>query len=218
MQAEQAITDGELAEALEALRRGGVVVFPTDTLYGLGADATNEKSVERVLQIKGRPASLGIPLLLATLQQAEEYVAFVPPLAQRLAQAFWPGPLTLVLPRSSLVSDLLTGGRPTIALRVPDHPVPRTLAARLGRPLTGTSANRHGQPDPRTLAQVRQQLEGDVDLVLDGGPLTGGLASTIVEVRGEELLFLRQGVLPEEAVRAAVLGKSERDAVARRER
>ena len=190
----------QLAPALHCLQNGGVVAFPTDTLYGLGADVFNETALRRVFDIKGRPSQLALPALVADWEQVESVAA---PLAgslrangRRLAAAFWPGSLTLVLPKSPALSPLVTGGRDTVAVRMPDHWAPRGLAAGLGRPITGTSANRSGSADLLTLAQVKAELGDAVDCILDVTPPPQGRASTIVDLTGDAPVLLREGATP----------------------
>ena len=198
----------DIETAARLLQQGGVVAFPTDTLYGLGADAWNEGAVRRLLAVKERPADLGIPLLLASMEDMERCVSSVPEAARRLAAAFWPGALTLVLPRAASVPDVVTGGRETVAVRVPDHFVPRYLAAALGRPITGTSANKHGAPNPRSAEEVRAQLGDGVDMVVDGGTLAEGVPSTIVAMEGEGVVVLRAGAISEERILAVLHKRS----------
>lgn len=152
-------------------------------------------AVERVFRLKRRSPTQPLPLLLADREQIEMAVASVPPLATRLMDAFWPGALTLVLPRSPLVPASVCGGGQGVGVRVPDHPVPRALARGLGVPIVGTSANISGQPSPRTAAEVREQLGEGVDFIIDGGPCPGGVESTVVDLTGEPRL-LREGAIP----------------------
>ena len=189
-----------VAEAVEVLRQGGVVVYPTDTVYGLGADAFNEAAVERVFEIKGRPAGLPIPLLLGSLDQLLLAVEEVPPLARKLAGQFWPGALTLALPKAPGVPALVSARGWTVGVRVPGHPVPRELARLLGRPITGTSANQSGGPSPRTAEEARTQVGGLVDLVIDGGPAPLGRESTVLDLTGPVPRILREGAVPKEAL------------------
>ncbi|GBD30334.1 Threonylcarbamoyl-AMP synthase [bacterium HR32] len=184
--------------AVEALRAGEVVVYPTDTVYGLGCDATEPSAVRRVFEVKGRPPDQPVPVLLAEPGEAEA-LAHVSPGARRLMERFWPGPLTLVLPGRGVVADLVTAGTGTVGLRVPDHPVPRALVRACGFPLVGTSANTSGRPAPTTVPQVLSDLDGRVRLVLDGGRLRGR-PSTVVDCTGDRPRVLRAGPIPAEAV------------------
>ena len=192
-----------LAQAVAVLGRGGLVAFPTDTLYGLGADALNEAAVERVFQAKGRPDGMALPVLIGDLEQLETVVHPVPALAWRLAERFWPGALTLVAPRGPLVPALVGSRGWKVGVRLPDHPVPRELARRLGRPIIGTSANRSGGPEARTAAQVREQIGDRVDLVLDVGPAPGGGPSTVLDITGPSPRVLRQGAVSIQALEDA---------------
>jgi L-threonylcarbamoyladenylate synthase len=184
--------------AVEALRAGQPVVYPTDTVYGLGCDATDPAAVRRVFEIKGRPPDQPVPVLLADAREAAE-LAEVPAGARRLMQRFWPGPLTLVLPSRGVVAELVTAGTGTVGLRVPDHPVPRALVRACGFPLVGTSANSTGRPAPVTVAQVLSDLDGRVPLILDGGRLAGR-PSTVVDCTGQRPRVLRPGPIPAEAI------------------
>ena len=194
----------ELEEAVRSLSSGGVVVFPTDTLYGLGADVFSLAALQRIFSIKGRRADLALPVLVAGLDQVEAVAQPMSAQAQRLAERFWPGPLTLVMRRSSDLPGLVTGGADTVAVRMPGHPVPLELARRLGRPITGTSANRSGQPDLLDLSALENQLGNLVDHIIQTGPVPAGTASTIVNVTGDTPQLLRGGAISlEEILEAA---------------
>jgi L-threonylcarbamoyladenylate synthase len=194
----------ELEEAVRSLNSGGVVVFPTDTLYGLGADVFSLAALQRIFSIKGRRADLALPVLVAGLDQVEAVAQPMSAQAQRLAERFWPGPLTLVRRRSPDLPGLVTGGADTVAVRMPGHPVPLELARRLGRPITGTSANRSGQPDLLDLSALENQLGNLVDHIIQTGPVPAGTASTIVNVTGDTPQLLRGGAISlEEILEAA---------------
>ena len=194
----------ELEEAVRSLNSGGVVVFPTDTLYGLGADVFSLAALQRIFSIKGRRADLALPVLVAGLDQVEAVAQPVSAQTQRLAERFWPGPLTLVMRRSPDLPGLVTGGADTVAVRMPGHPVPLELARRLGRPITGTSANRSGQPDLLDLSALENQLGNLVDHIIQTGPVPAGTASTIVNVTGDTPQLLRGGAISlEEILEAA---------------
>ena len=182
-----------LESAVAVLRRGGLVAYPTDTLYGLGADALNEAAVERVFEAKGRPQGMPLPLLIGEREQLSMVVEAVPEAAWKFAEAFWPGGLTLVLSVGPDVPALITARGWKVAIRLPDHSIPRELARQLGRPITGTSANRSGGPEPTTADEVRRQLGEAVDIVLEGGPKPAGRSSTVVDMTGELPRVLRQG-------------------------
>ncbi|MSQ34049.1 MAG: threonylcarbamoyl-AMP synthase [Dehalococcoidia bacterium] len=190
-----AALESQLAQAVEVLRGGGLVAYPTDTLYGLGAHAFLEDAVAAVFSAKERPRHQGLPLLIAEAAQLTDLAAEVPDLAWRLAQAYWPGGLTLVLRSGPGIPAIVTGGQPTVALRVPDHPIPRELVRRLGAPLTGTSANKSGGPPPTTAEQVRKQLQAVVALIIDGGRCPLGQPSTIVDVTSRPPRILRIGAV-----------------------
>ena len=167
-----------LEEALSCLLAGEVVALPTDTLYGLAADVRNELALQRVFDIKGRPPDLALPVLVASWEQVSVVAEVVDEGIRELASAFWPGSLTLVLPREPHLSALVTSGRETVAVRMPDHWVPLNLAGRLGAPITGTSANKSGQPDLKSLAEIRNSLGDSVCCVVEAGPPPGGVQST----------------------------------------
>lgn len=194
----------EIAGAVSCLKSGGVVAYPTDTLYGLGVDVFNEAALQRVFEIKGRPRDLALPVLLDGWERVALVAAGPPPIAERLARQFWPGSLTLVLPKSPGLSELVTGGRDTVAVRQPDHWVPLSLVAGLGHPITGTSANRSGQQDLLTLEEVRETLGSLVDYIIDCGPAPEGTPSTVVDVTQGESKLLREGAISfTEVLRAA---------------
>jgi L-threonylcarbamoyladenylate synthase len=190
------VSPGALAEADRCLRAGGLVAFPTETVYGLGADATNGKAVARLYDAKGRPAFNPLIAHVRDAATARNHGVFHP-VAARLAEVFWPGPLTLVVPRQPHcpVAELATAGLDTIALRVPSHVVARDLLAAFGGPIVAPSANRSGHVSPTTAQHVLADLRGRIDLVLDGGPSPVGVESTIVACLGEPML-LRPGGLP----------------------
>ena len=193
---------GILEQALRLLERGGVVAIPTDTLYGLAADVFNAEAIERVFAIKERPDGLALPVLLADPEQLQQVADRVPPELQRLAESFWPGAMTLIVKRSVSLPPRLTAGNSTVAVRVPDHPVPRKLARQLGRPITGTSANISGEADPMTLAELKAQVGDRVDLLVAEGPEPAGTASTIVDLSGDEPRLVRQGAIPFDKIEA----------------
>ena len=185
------------------LKTGGVVVFPTDTLYGLGADVFSASALEKVFSIKGRPLGLALPVLVDGWEQVGS-VARHTEVGARLAQRFWPGPLTLVLPRLDHLPELVTGGRDTVAVRTPAHRVPLALAGQLGGPVTGTSANLSGGPDLHSLETIQAQLGGRVDYIIRTGPPPVGAPSTILDVTGETPRLVRQGSLPFPEILAAL--------------
>ena len=189
--------------AVEALRAGGVVLAPTDTAYMLAADALDAAAVARVSEIKRRPPDMGITAIVPDVESADRYVELAAR-ARALAAAFLPGPLTLVLPKKPIVPDSLTGGRPTLGIRVPDHAFSLALAAALGRPLTATSANVSGGETPHTLTEALSQLRGaPLDLVVEGEIPTPGL-STIVDLSVDPPSVLRVGLIAESLIREAL--------------
>jgi len=192
-----------IARAAEVLRRGGLVAFPTETVYGLGADALDEHAVRRIFAAKGRPADNPLIVHVAAASQARALARAVPPAAEQL-MSLWPGPLTLVLPRADAVPDVTTAGQDTVAVRIPDHPAALALLRACGRPVAAPSANRSGRPSPTTAEHVRADLDGVVDVILDGGPCAVGLESTVVDVTRATPMVLRAGGLSLEALRAAV--------------
>ncbi|MGJ4929769.1 L-threonylcarbamoyladenylate synthase [Bradyrhizobium sp. HKCCYLS2038] len=196
-----------LAAAAAVFARGGLVAFPTETVYGLGADAADAAAIARLYQAKGRPAFNPLIAHVADLAAARRIGRF-DATAERLATAFWPGPLTLVLPQADgcPVADLATAGLDTVAIRVPAHPVARALLAAFGGAVVAPSANISGHVSPTTAAHVAADLSGRIDLILDGGPVEVGVESTIVGCFGEPTL-LRPGGVPSEAIEA-VLGRS----------
>ncbi len=194
----------EAAAAL--LRAGRLVAFPTETVYGLGADATNGEAVARIFAAKGRPRFNPLIVHVADLEAATA-IAEIGPVARRLADAFWPGPLTLVLPRRphTALSHLVTAGLETVAVRVPSHPIASALLRATGRPLAAPSANRSGHVSTTTAAHVATDLGASVAMILDAGPAQYGVESTILDATGRELRLLRPGAVPSEAI-AAVVG------------
>jgi L-threonylcarbamoyladenylate synthase len=185
----------EIEKGVKILQKGGVIAFPTDTLYGLGADAFNSTAVERIYEIKNRLKHRQLPLLIADVEQLVTLADPIPEIAWFLARRFWPGGLTLVLSKTNSLPVYLASG-PTIAVRVPNHPVCLALIQRLGNPLIGTSANISGQPAALTAEEVRQQLGGKTDFVINGGKCPGGKESTVVDVTHESPIILRQGIIP----------------------
>jgi L-threonylcarbamoyladenylate synthase len=180
------------------------VVLPTDTVYGLAAAYRRPASIERIYEVKRRPPERPIALLVDRPEHVELVAANVPAAAVTLMQAFWPGGLTIVLFKKPDVPDIVTASGPTIAVRMPDHPIPREIARRLGEPLPTTSANRSGQRSPRDAAEARAQLGADVQLVLDGGPAALGIDSTVIDLSVTLPVVLRAGAVTVEAIEAAI--------------
>lgn len=192
-----------VARAVAVLRRGGLVAFPTDTVYGLGADVFNSAALERLFVMKGRPAERAVPVLLADDDDALQVTPGLPPTATALARVFWPGPLTLVVRRLPTVPDAVTGGGDSIGIRVPDHPVPRSLIRALGRPITGTSANGSGRPPHRDAAGVRADLGTGVDLVIPGDCGPYSKPSTVVDCTRTPAMVVREGAVALDRLRSA---------------
>lgn len=184
-----------LARAVAVLQAGGLVAFPTESFYGLGADATQERAIGRLLAAKRRPEQQPILILVGTAAEVAGLAAEVPAVAQRLMAAFWPGGLTLVLEAGPRVSPLLTRGTGRIGIRLSSHPVATALARRLGRPVTGTSANLSGAPACATADAVAAALGPAVDLVLDGGETAGGKGSTVLDVTTRPPRLIREGMV-----------------------
>lgn len=185
----------EVRRAAEILRAGGLVAFPTETVYGLGADASNPEAVARLYRVKGRPADHPVIVHFASSEDAFSFSREVPAAAKILAGRFWPGPLTLILKRSGKAADFITGGQDSVGLRVPSHPLARELLAAFGGGVAAPSANRFGRVSPTTAAHVGEDLGKDVDLVLDGGPSKVGIESTILDLTGECAVLLRPGMI-----------------------
>lgn len=206
----------EIEQAVRLLNTGALVAFPTETVYGLGADAGNAAAVGRIFAAKGRPRSHPLIVHVSGLAAAREWTSEMPAAAIRLAESFWPGPLTLVLPKAEHVLAAVTGGQPTVALRAPAHPVARALLAAFGRGIAAPSANRYGRISPTRAEDVREELGRRVALVLDGGECDVGLESTIVACLGGRVTLLRPGAISRSQVADVVGGVAEPDASAPR--
>jgi L-threonylcarbamoyladenylate synthase len=197
----------QVKKGVTILRKGGVIAYPTDTVYGLGAGLKFTRAIERVYEVKERPRNMALPLLLADYSQLADLANSMSPLALTLAHAFWPGALTLVLPALATVPNIITAGGKTVAVRIPAHPIPVTLVKELRMPIVGTSANLSGQPSPLTAEEVYAQLGDKVDFIIDGGRCAGGKESTIIDVSGEKPVLLREGAIPRTEIER-VIGKS----------
>jgi L-threonylcarbamoyladenylate synthase len=200
----------ELSGAVDALERGGLVAFPTETVYGLGADASNPKAVARLYAVKRRPLDHPVIVHFASAQDAFTWAREVPEQARLLARHFWPGPLTLVLKRSRKAQDFVTGGQDSVGLRVPSHPVARELLKSFAGGIAAPSANRFGRVSPTTAAHVREDLGADVDLVLEGGPSEVGIESTIVDLSGGAPVLLRPGRISKQDLERVIGAVKER--------
>ena len=197
----------QIERAAAVLKAGGLVALPTETVYGLGADANNENAVRRIFAAKGRPANHPLIVHLASPEQLTDWANQIPDVAYQFADAFWPGPLTLILRRSPNVLDVVTGGQDTVGLRVPGHPLALELLTAFGGGIAAPSANRFGRISPTTAEHVRAELGDRVDLILDGGPCQVGLESTIIDLSTGRPRLLRPGGVSMEAL-AAVLGEA----------
>ncbi len=196
----------ELQKAAQIIQDGGLVAFPTETVYGLGADALNPFAVAAIFEVKNRPQFDPLIVHVADLGQAEILVTAFPSKAIKLAEKFWPGPLTLVLPKSDMVPDIVTASLKGVAIRVPNHPLALALIREAGRPIAAPSANPFGQVSPTTAEHVRISLGNKVELILDGGPCVVGVESTIISFMEKEPMLLRPGGVPLEEIEA-VIGK-----------
>ncbi|MGE5088685.1 MAG: L-threonylcarbamoyladenylate synthase [Candidatus Levyibacteriota bacterium] len=203
----RAADDAAIGEAAALLRAGELVAFPTETVYGLGADASNPVALRRLFEAKGRPADHPVIVHVLGFAEAERWSAAMPAGARALAEAFWPGPLTLIVPRSDRAGDAVTGGQASVGLRAPSHPVARALLAEFGGGIAAPSANRFGHVSPTTAQHVADDLADAVALILDGGPCDVGIESTIVAFDGDTPLLLRPGGIGADAV-ARVLGRA----------
>jgi L-threonylcarbamoyladenylate synthase len=194
----------ETTRAVVVLRSGGLVAVPTETVYGLGADASNELAVRRIFAAKGRPSTHPLIVHVASVASARSWAGAFPRAAEVLARAFWPGPLTLIVQRGERATDAVTGGQATVGLRVPRHPLALELLEAFGGGIAAPSANRFGRLSPTTAEHVREELGERVDLVLDGGPCAVGVESSIVDVSGRAPRLLRPGGVSREALEAAL--------------
>ncbi|MCX7042203.1 MAG: L-threonylcarbamoyladenylate synthase [Gammaproteobacteria bacterium] len=197
-------TPPDIPSAVAALRRGEVIGLPTETVYGLAADATNVEAVRRIFALKGRPADHPLIVHIADASSLPMWTTGASPLAARLADAFWPGPLTMILPRSARVPDVVTGGQDTVGLRCPDHPVALAVLREFGGGLAAPSANRFGRISPTSAAHVREEFPVGVDIVLDGGDCEIGIESTIVDLSSGEPRILRPGRISAARIEAVI--------------
>ncbi len=196
--------ESALAEAASILEAGGLVAFPTETVYGLGADGLDAEAVARIFAAKGRPADNPLILHVAAVEQLRQVTRGVSPAALRLAEAFWPGPLTLVLPKARAVPPITTAGLDSVAVRVPSHPVALGLLRAFGGPIAAPSANRSGRPSPTRAEHVAEDFGDEVAMVLDGGATTHGVESTVIDCTESPPVLLRLGALTREAIEAVV--------------
>lgn len=183
----------EIVGAVAALRRGEIIVFPTETLYGLGADALNLTAVEKIFELKGRDSANPIPLLVADRRMLDTLVAEVSPLAEKLITKFWPGPLTIVLPARKNIPGPLLNSSGGVGVRISSQPIAIKLINQLGRPLTATSANPSGKPGARTVEEAKRYFAGKIDIFVNGGELPSKTGSTVIEIRKDSLAIIRAG-------------------------
>ena len=188
-------SDAEIRRAAALIRQGRLVAFPTETVYGLGANALDAAAVERIFQVKGRPSTSPLIVHAASREAACALTTAWPPAAEKLARRFWPGPLTLVLPKQDCIPDIVTAALPTVGLRVPANPVALALLSEAQVPVAAPSANRFTELSPTTAAHVRKSLGSEVDLILDGGPADVGIESTVLSLAGGLPLLLRPGMI-----------------------
>ena len=191
-------------EAVSALRDGDVVAIPTETVYGLGADASNPTAVKKIFALKGRPADHPLIVHLYDAEQLPRWAEVIPPAARQLSAAFWPGPLTMILKKTAAVPLEVTGGLETVGLRVPSHPVARELLKQFGGGVAAPSANRFGRVSPTTAAHVREEFGEELPLILDGGACEVGVESTIVDLSGDSPAILRHGGITQEELEATL--------------
>ena len=197
-------TEEELIEAAAILKKGGLVAFPTETVYGLGADALNEEAARKIYAAKGRPSDNPLIAHVAKKEDIEPLVREIPEAGKKLMDAFWPGPLTLIFPKSGRVPKGTTGGLDTVAVRMPSDLVARRLIELAGTPVAAPSANTSGRPSPTTAEHVRQDMDGRIEMIVDGGPVGIGVESTIVDVTGEIPMVLRPGAITMEMLKKCV--------------
>ena len=194
----------------EILKNGGLAAIPTETVYGLAANALDDGAVKRIFEAKGRPADNPLIVHISDLSQWDALVREIPENARKLAEAYWPGPLTIVLPKSAIISDVVSGGLATVAVRMPSHPVARAVIQAAGVPLAAPSANRSGRPSPTTARHVKDDMDGRIDCILDAGPCEVGVESTVISLCGERPRLLRPGGVTPEMLRR-VLGEIDID-------
>ncbi len=198
------LSPAEWEKTVSVLRNGGLVAFPTETVYGLGGDATDPHAARKIYQAKGRPSDNPLIVHIADFSQLEDIVAETPEKARTLAQRFWPGPLTLILKKNGRIPLETTGGLDTVAVRMPDHPLARTLLKKSGVMIAAPSANTSGRPSPTTAAHVLEDLDGRVDVIVDGGAVGIGIESTILDLTEDPPMILRPGFLTKEALCEAI--------------
>ena len=185
----------KIEEGIKILKRGGIIAYPTDTVYGLGACADNDQAVKRIYEVKNRPLDMPLPLLVSDISWIERLTSSISEAARKLIESFMPGALTLVMKKSDSVRDIVSGGKETIALRIPGHPVTIALIKGIKSPLIGTSANLSGNTSVLTADEVRSEIGEEIDYILDAGRCSGGIESTILDVTGDIPVILREGAI-----------------------
>lgn len=204
----QAVDKAAIERAAQILKKGGLVAFPTDTVYGVGAHGFSSEAIERLYIAKERPSEKAIPLLIAKREDLSLVSKDVPEIAWRLIERFWPGGLTLVLPKAPGLPDILCAGGDSVAVRMPDHPIALALIEAAGAPLAATSANISGHPSPVTAEEVQRELGGRIELILDGGRCPGGMPSTVLDLTTETPTILRLGPVSREEIEEMLNEKS----------
>ena len=189
-------SSSELEQAVKEIQSGGVVMIPTDTLYGLAVDPRNRNAIERLFMVKGRTAANAVAMICADLEQVEREFGLLSDLAKEVSRLFWPGPLTMVIDGNNLMKNNGISLDGSVGVRVPSHPVARALAHAVGHPITATSANRSGERAPQAVTEASKTILESVGLILDAGELIGGLPSTIVDVRTKPVRLVRVGAIP----------------------
>ena len=197
-----AVSPDTIRRALEILRAGGLVAFPTDTVYGVGALAFDDEAVQSIYMAKDRPIEKAIPVLIGDMEDLDKIAIDIPNMAKKLASRFWPGPLTILIPKKPSLPKAVSATA-AVGVRVPDHEIARALLRAAG-PMAVTSANVSGQASPTTAEQVFAQLGGRIELIIDGGKTPGGVPSTLVDCTGDEIRILRQGPITEEELRSVL--------------
>lgn len=185
----------KIEKGISILVNGGIIAYPTDTVYGLGACYDTIQAIKRIYEVKNRPADMPLPLLLSEVSWIEKVTASIPDIAYQLIDSFLPGALTLVMKKADNIPDIISGGKETVAIRIPDHPITIALITGVGRPLIGTSANLSGQPSALNAHEVKNQLGDKIDYILDGGACPGGKESSIVDVTGDVPVLMREGAI-----------------------
>jgi L-threonylcarbamoyladenylate synthase len=190
----------QISQAIVILKQGGVIAFPTDTVYGLAANINIPEAVERIYRVKGRSYVKALPLIISRPSQLDEITGYISPTAKLLINRFWPGPFTIIVNKLKTIPDIVTSGNLTVAVRVSSHPVPAVLVDGLGNPVTGTSANLSGRPSPQKAEEVFSQLGSMVDMIIEDDEDVSGIESTIVDVSTDIIRIVRKGAIPAEVI------------------